>query len=124
MWNKFNILLAVQIVQQNFKSNFSKIARIYNIPRTILFNKILGLFPQVINFSNLRKFTNLKEKVIVRYIFELNLRVFFSRRNIVENITNRLFAKRDKKRVKKNWTSNFVRQQLQLFIRFIRKIDY
>ena len=123
-WNESDMLLAVQIVRQNPKSNLKKIAQIYNVPRTTLFRRVQGMSARSIIPSNSRKLTNLEEEAIVRYILDLDSRAFPPRRSAVEDMANRLLAERNGGRVGKNWTSNFVRRQPQISTRFTRKIDY
>ena len=78
------------------------------MPRTTLSNRILGLLLRAINSPNSRKLTNLEEETIVRYILKLDSRAFPPRRNTIKDIANRLLAKYNRGRVRKNWTSNFI----------------
>ena len=55
----------------------------------------------MVNNSKKRKLIELKEKTIVRYIFELDLRAFFFRQSGIKDIVNRLFYERNALRVGK-----------------------
>jgi hypothetical protein len=50
---------------------------------------------------NLRKLIDLEEEAIVRYILDLDSRVFPPRRSTIKDIANRLLTKRDGGRVRK-----------------------
>jgi hypothetical protein len=94
------------------------------VPRKTLSNRILGTSSRTTKVLNSQNLTILEEEVIVRYILDLDSRVFPPRRSAVEDIANRILADRNGGRVGKNWTSNFVRRQPQLSTRFTRNIDY
>lgn len=94
------------------------------MPRTTLCRRIQGTPSRLDTVSKAQKLTKLKKETIVRYILDLNSRAFPPRRSAVEDMANRLLAACNNERVRRNWTSNFVRRQLQLFTRFTRKIDY
>jgi len=118
------MLLAVQFVQQNPKVNICKIARIYKVPYTTLCRRIQGIPTRLNTVNKAQKLTKLKEETIVRYILDLDSQAFPPRRSTVENMANRLLIAYNGEYIEKNWTSNFVRRQPQLSMRFIRKIDY
>lgn len=123
-WNESDIMLAIKFVRQNPRCNITKIAQIYNIPRTTLRYRIQGILSTRDTVNKAQKLTKLEEEAIVRYILDLDSRAFPPRRSAVEDMANRLLGARDSGRVGKNWTSNFVRRQPQLSTRFTRKIDY
>ena len=96
------MLLAVQTVQNNPRMHVAKIARIYNVLNTLLRCRVRKTpVKQNTTLTN-RKLSQLKKKTIVQHILNLDSRSFFFRISNVENIANRLLAKRNAKRVDKN----------------------
>jgi hypothetical protein len=123
-WKESDVILAVNALRKNPHLKLTRVARIYNVPRTILRSRYSGKLSRRDISANSRKLTNLEEDVIVRYILDLDSRSFPPRRSSVEDMANRLLAERNAGRVGKNWTTNFVRRQPELRTRFNRKIDY
>jgi Fic family protein len=96
------MLLAIQFVRQNPLCNITKIAQIYNVPRTTLRRRIQGILSIRDTINKAQKLTKLEEDTIIRYILDLDSRAFPPRRSAVEDIANRLLAARDSGRVRKN----------------------
>ena len=119
-WKESDFVLAVKALKNNPRLKIRVAARIYNVLRTTLSNKLHGTSARRDIIPRNRKLTLLEEKTIVRYIFDLDSRLFFLRVSCVEDIANRLLADRNAQRVGKNWTTNFVRRQSQLRTRFSR----
>lgn len=123
-WKESDLVLAVKILRDNPQLKTTTIARIYNVPRTTLSNRLRGTSARHDIIPQNRKLTLLEEETIVRHILDLDSRSFPPRVSCVEDMANRLLADRNAQRVGKNWTTNFVRRQSQLRTRFSRQIDY
>ena len=65
---------------------------------------------------NSRKLTVLKEETIIYFIIDLYMRVFLLCLSGVKDIANQLLYVCDALPIGKNWTSNFIKHQLQLCI--------
>lgn len=65
-----------------------------------------------------------EEEAIVQYILDLDSRGFSPRRCDVEDMANLLTAKRNSRRVGKNWTDRFIKRRSELQTRFTRVYDY
>jgi hypothetical protein len=65
------------------------------VPRRTLSNRILGIPLRLIKVPNLRKLILLEEEAIIRYIPDLDSRVFPLRRSTVKDMANRLLAERN-----------------------------
>lgn len=124
LWNTSDMNLALNVLRTNPKLRVSRVARIYNVPRTTLRDRYYGIPSRQDTRPNSRKLTDLEESVIVRHILDLDSRSFPPRISCVEDMANRILADRNGGHVGKNWTSNFVRRQPELSTRFNRRIDY
>jgi hypothetical protein len=68
----------------------------------MLSNRILRIPLRTTKVLNSQKLTILEEEVIIRYILDLDSRVFPPRRSTVEDIANRILADYNRGRVRKN----------------------
>ncbi len=114
--NENQLQLALQTFEKDPQLNINKIARLYNILRTILSTRIKGRSICADAIANSRKLTALKEEVVVREIFDLDSRRFPFRIYNVEDIANRLLVIYNAICVGLYWTFNFVKQQLEFRI--------
>jgi FixJ family two-component response regulator len=73
--------------------------------------------------ANLQKLTNREESVLVQHILDLGAKGFPPQMSVVEDMANRLLARRDAPRVGSRWASNFVKRHVELWTRFQRKYD-
>ena len=101
-WKESDMLLAVQTVQNNPRMHVAKIARIYNVPNTLLRRRVRRTPAKQNTIPANRKLSQLEKETIVRHIFDLDSRLFLFRISNVENIANRLLAERNAERVGKN----------------------
>src|SRR6266699_424539 len=108
--NERQLQLALQTFEQDPQLSISKAARLYNILRTILSDRINRYSMHVDIIPNLRKLTALEEEVVVREVFDLDSRRFPPRIRNMEDMANRLLTIRDATRVGSYWASNFVKR--------------
>lgn len=117
-------LLAVAASKVDSTQSVKKLARIYNINRMTLTNRINGRPSRIDLPVNSRKLDLIEEEVIVREVLELDSRGFPPRLGHIEEMANQLRTMRDASRVGPRWASNFVKRQPELKTRFTRKYDY
>ena len=70
--NKHQLQLACQTFEKDLQLSICKAARLYNIPRTTLSNRINGRPTRIDTIANSQKLTALEEEVIVQKIFDLD----------------------------------------------------
>ena len=92
--------------------------QIYNILSKILKTQFLRQLLQQDCIANSRKLTSLEKEVIIQYILDLDLCLFLLQISNIEDIANRLLQAWNQEHIGKNWTSNFVQQQLQFQLQF------
>ncbi|SRR6266699_3439652 len=90
--NECQLQLVLQTFEKNPQFNICKTIRFYNIFHSILSIRINDVSIYVITIANSQKLTALKEEVIVREIFDLDLQGFPSRIYDVKNMANRLLT--------------------------------
>ena len=83
-------------------------AKIYNVPYTILTDRMNGATSRNNIKPNCLKLTILEEETIIRYIFDRDSRGFSPRLADVEGMANYLVKACRGKRVSKNWAQRFV----------------
>ncbi len=105
-FNEYQLQLVFQTFEKDPQLSVHKAIRLYNILYSILSIRINSVFIYIIIIANSQKLTALKEKVIM------------------EDITNRLLAIYDAIYIGLYWVSNFVKQQLELYIYWNRPYDY
>jgi hypothetical protein len=118
------LLLAIQAIKLDPILSCRRAAKIYNVSRATLSQRLQGRQSRRDSMPNSRKLNDLEEATIVRYILELDSQGFPPRLSHVEDMANRLRYQRDASPVGKNWTTNFIKRQPELQTRFTRKYDY
>src|SRR6266566_8615723 len=112
----------LQFVLQTFKKdpqlNINKAIQLYNILRIILSAQIKGRSIYTDTIANSRKLTVLEKEVVVREIFDLDSRRFPLRIYDIEDMANRLLAIYDVMCIGLYWVFNFVKRQLEFYIRW------
>ena len=78
-----------------------KATNLYNIPRTTLAYRIASRTSRDKTTANYYKLTEIKEKVIIRYIPDLDTRGFAPRLTSIKDIANYILESRGGKRVEK-----------------------
>jgi hypothetical protein len=119
-----NIILALQALQKDPELSLRRAVQIYQVPFSTLRNRKQGRQSRRDIIANSRKLSDLEEQTIVQYILDLDTRGFAPRLRGVEEMANRLLAKREMPPVGQRWASNFIRRQPELRTRFFRRYDY
>jgi hypothetical protein len=118
------IILAMEAIRTSKKLSRRKAAKIYNIPRSILTDRINGHTSIRDRRPAVQNLTELEEEVIVQYILDLDKRGLGPRLARVEDMANYLLESRGGKRVGKLWVYRFVRRRQELKTRFNRVYDF
>jgi hypothetical protein len=118
------IILAIEAIRTSKKLSLRKAAKIYNVPRSILTNRVNGQISIRDRRRVAQKLTELEEEVIVQYIIDLDNRGFRPRLAGIEDIANDILETRGGKRVRKLWAYRFVRRRQELKTRFNRVYDF
>src|SRR6266566_1891933 len=108
-FNESQLQLAFQTFERDLQLSINKAVQLYNILRTTLSIRIKGRSIRINTIVNSRKLTVLKEKVVVRKVFDLNSRRFPPRMYDVEDIANRLLTIRNATYIGLRWAFNFVK---------------
>jgi hypothetical protein len=128
------LLLAIEAIRKDTNLSARAAAKIYNVSKTTLCDRLRGVRSRRDIPANSRKLTNSEESAIIQYILDLDSRAFPPRLSEVEDMANLLLATRNASdasnasqsppTVGVNWASKFVKRQPQLCTRQNRRIDY
>src|SRR6266566_2559795 len=88
--NECQLQLALQTFEKDPQLNIRKTTQLYNILHSTLSIRINNISTHTTIITNSRKLTALKEKVVIRKVFDLDSRRFPPRIHNIEDIANRL----------------------------------
>ena len=118
------MMLATKAIRSSKKTSYRDAAKIYQVPKSTLHDRIAGRTPRLITWPNCRKLNDIEEDTIVQYILNLDSRGFSPRLASVEDIANLILKLRGQDPVGQLWAHWFVQQQPQLKTRFNRVYDF
>ena len=118
------IVLTLEALKKDPKLSVRKAATLYEIPESSLRARRAGKQPRHEIPANLRKLTDLEEKVLLERVLDLDTRGFQPRLSDVREMVDRLRTTRDASRVGPRWANGFVKRHPELTTRFRRRIDY
>lgn len=118
------IILAIEAIRTTKKLSRLCAARIYNVPYSILTDRMNGRTVRAELRPPTTKLTQLEEESLSLYILDLDSRGFAPRLADVEDMANYLLETRRGKRVGKLWAHRFVRRRPELKTRFNRVYDF
>lgn len=122
--NESRIIVALEAIRTTPKMNITRAAKLYNVPRTTLRDRIGGRTSIGERRNARHKLTSSEEETIVRHALDLDSRGFPPRIEGVEDMANLLLATRTRERVGKNWAYRFVQRRPELKTRFSRAYDF
>ena len=122
-YNESDMLLALLALNTGQIQSMRKAASTYNVPRSTLQDRRVGLASRRDCQPNSKILTNLEEEVIVRHILDLDSRGFAPSLGAVRDMANKLLAERGAGQVGINWPANFVKRIDSLTTRFNRPYD-
>ena len=118
------IILALEALKKDPKLSVRKAATIYEIPRSSLRDRRAGMQSRRETPANLRKLTDLEEKVLLKRVLDLDTRGFQPRLSDIREMADRLRVARDALYVGPRWANNFVDRHDELSMHFRRRINY
>jgi hypothetical protein len=122
--NESRLILALEALDDNPHLSVRKAATIYSVSRTTIHAQRAGRPSRCDKPANLRKLTDLEEKVLLERVLDLDARGFQPRLSEIREMANRLRTDRDASEVGIRWANGFVKQPPELTTRFRRRIDY
>ncbi len=108
--NECQLQLVFQAFERDLQIGIRKATRLYNVFYSILSYRINGRSIHVDTMVNLWKLTVLKEKVVVREVFDLDSRRFPLRIHNIKDMTNRLLTIYNTIYIGLHWAFNFIKR--------------
>jgi len=101
--NKARIILVIEVVCLSRKISIRVTTKLYNISKSILSNRIADYTLCSKIKANCHKLIKIKEKIIIRYILDLDSRGFAPWFTNMKDIANYIFKLQRGKCIKKLW---------------------
>ena len=118
------IQLAIQAIKKGQVRSGCAAAKIYNVPKRTLQRRMANIPSRSETRANLMILTKEEEKILVRYIIDLDDRGFAPRIQGVEDMANEMLAARGASPVGKRWAYRFTKRRAELQTRFSRAYDF
>jgi len=121
------ILLAIQAIKNQEFSSIREAARVFNVTRSTLQNRILGRQNRAISRANSHKLTEIEEESLKKWILSIDARGAAPRPSTVREMANLLLESRGITpvlSVGKNWVTKYVKRHSELSSRFSRRYNY
>ena len=118
------IILAIEAIRTTRKLPAARAAKLYNVPRTTLVDRMKGRVAKPEKRNGRHQLTLAEEETLVQHILDLDSRGFPPRFDYVRDMANLLRATRRKGHVGKLWQYNFVQRRPELKTRFSRAYDF
>lgn len=122
------ILLAIAALKKQEIPNVQQIARLYNVPRSTLQDRLGGRVAMTEQRANGHKLSITEEDSLVQWILSMDKRGAAPRPAAVQDMANILLSKRDPnappQQVGKNWVYNFIKRRNELKTRLSRRYNY
>jgi hypothetical protein len=119
-----NFILALQAMKNNPKLTINAAVKLYEVPRTTLRRRHVGISLRCDIPANSRKLTLIEESVLLEKILDLDIRGFQARLADVAAMADRLRTDQDTSCVGTRWAEYFVKRHPELTTRFRCRIDY
>ncbi|EED11440.1 transposon, putative [Talaromyces stipitatus ATCC 10500] len=118
------ILLAISDLKNGRILRVAQAARIYNIPRMTLQDRLNGTQQRSLVRANHHKLTQSEENSLVKWILDLDRRGLPPRHSLVRDMVNYLLLQHGKLQVGKNWVTNLIKRRPEIDSKFARKYNY
>jgi hypothetical protein len=118
------ILLAISDFQNGKISTIAQAARIYNVPRTTLRNRLHGTQQRSLIRANNHKLTQFEEESLVKWVLDLDRRGLPPRHSLVREMANHLLLQRGNQQVGEKWVYNLIQRRPEIGSKFSRKYNY
>jgi hypothetical protein len=96
------ILLAISDFQNGKIPTIAQVARIYNIPRTTLRNRLHGTQQRSLIRANNHKLTQYEKESLIKWVLDLDKRGLPPRHSLIQEMANYLLLQRNNQQVSKN----------------------
>lgn len=118
------IILAIEAIRVSKTMNLTRAAKVYNVPRTTLRDRLKGITPKPERRNAAHNLTSTEEETLIRYVLDLDSRGFPPRIDDVKDMADLLLTTRHVKPVGKQWAYRLVRRRPELKTRFSRAYDF
>lgn len=118
------ILLAIQAIQNKSTASVAAAARVYDVPRSTLRDRVNGALAKPTTRAHNHKLTQLDEDILTRWVISMDDRGAAPRPPMVRVMANLLLAATGTDAVGKNWVTNYIRRTPALQTRFSRRYNY
>ena len=121
------VLLAIEAFKKKEISSIREVARVFNIPRSTLQDRLRGHQNRAICRANSHKLTEYEEESLQRWVLSMDSRGSAPRPSTVREMANLLLQQRGTTpviSVGEKWVYNFVKRHPLLSSRFSRRYNY
>lgn len=112
------ILITIEILRINPKLSIQKAAKIYDVPESTLYTRMNGTVFRAEFWPPNQLLGELKKKVLLEYIIDLDNQEFSPKLESVEDMANHILVSREKQCVGKLWAHRFVQRNPELKTHF------
>ena len=118
------ILLAISDFQNGKISKIAQAAKIYNIPRTTLRDRLHGTQQRSLIRANSHKLTQFEEESLVKWVLDLDRRGLPPRHSLVREMANHLLSQHGTQQIGEKWVYNLVQRRPEIDSKFSRRYNY
>jgi hypothetical protein len=118
------ILLAISDLQNGKISKIAHAAKIYNLPRTTLRNRLHGTQQRSLVRANNHKLAQFEEESLVKWVLDLDRRGLPPRHSLVREMANHLLSQHGGQQVGEKWVYNLVKRRPEIDSKFSRRYNY
>jgi hypothetical protein len=118
------IQLAISDLKNQKISSVRQAARIYNVSRSTLQDRLKGMTYRAETRANGHKLTKSEEDSLIKWILDLDKRGLPPRPSMVQDMANILLTQYGNQHVGENWVYNLVQRRTELKSRFSRRYNY
>ena len=111
-------MLAISDLKNGRILRVAQAARIYNIPRMTLQDRLNGTQQRSLVRANHHKLTQSKEDSLVKWVLDLDRRGLPPRHSLAREMVNYLLLQHGKPQVGKNWVTNLVKRHPEIDSKF------
>lgn len=117
-------MLAISDLKNGRILRVAQAARIYNIPRMTLQDRLNGTQQRSLVRANHHKLTQSEEDSLVKWVLDLDRRGLPPRHSLLREMVNYLLLQYGKSQVGKNWVTNLIKRRPEIDSKFARKYNY
>ena len=118
------IELAIQAIQNKDLPSIAAAARVYNVPRSTVRDRINGCSSKATTRAHTYKMTHLDEDTLTQWILSMDDRGAAPRHAKVRRMANILLAATGSDTVGVNWVGSYIKRTPDIQTRFSRRYNY